>query len=169
MRFISKSGFRYILYKTSCILKFPLLTQGITFNSMAQVSVELCPYPPASDWPQSLKLHVGSLSYIHLLIWFFFLFGWLVFGSAGDWTLGLTLARHTTWATPPGVVIFLYRILIYVQADLDCNPPTWASLSIWDDEGMQPHPAISWGSLANSPLPATSGLQLWSCWSLPPK
>jgi hypothetical protein len=39
-------------------------------------------------------------------------------------------------------IIFQIGSHIYVLASLDCDPPTYASLHVWDDRSVPLHPAI---------------------------
>jgi hypothetical protein len=51
-------------------------------------------------------------------------------GSTGVWTQGLVLAMQVAWATPPvffALVVFGIGFHIYSWADLDHNPPIYAS------------------------------------------
>jgi hypothetical protein len=74
------------------------------------------------------------------------LFIYLIFCTAGDWTLGLTFARHLSHtASTFSVGYFWDRFLFYAQVGLD-HDPICASLHSWDDR-CAPCPAhwLNWG------------------------
>jgi hypothetical protein len=52
---------------------------------------------------------------------------------------------------PPALyawVTFFNRVLLYAQADLDCNPPICDSLYSWDDRRVLLHSAIDWDGVS---------------------
>jgi hypothetical protein len=89
----------------------------------------------------------------------------------GAWTLVLMIARHLLFHINHITRHFCFSyywdsVSLYAQTPAACNLPICVSLGCWDDMHMPPSWDIDWdGSWKVIPK---AGVELWSCWCLPP-